>query len=220
MNETNGSDYVAAREKMIRHLVQTGKIQDARVIEAMRLIPRHLFVEPSQRDHAYEDHPITIGHQQTISQPYMVARMTELLELTESDKVLEVGTGSGYQTAILAHIAKQVYSIERITELAQVAEQLLASLSIANVLFKVGDGSEGWDEASPFQAIMVTASAPSIPAILVGQMAVGGRMVIPTGTSDTQRLMRVLKREYDTVIEDHGGCVFVRLYGKYGWDED
>ncbi len=219
MDATNGRDYTAAQEKMIRHLVNTGGVQDGRVLEAMRSIPRHLFVDQSLRDQAYEDHAMAIGHQQTISQPYIVARMTELMELSETDKVLEVGTGSGYQAAILAKLARQVYSVERIAELASAAEKLLASLGVTNVLFKVGDGSEGWAEAGPFQAIVVTASAPSIPAILVGQLAVGGRLVLPVGSGEVQRLTRVRKREYDTVMDDHGGCVFVRLIGKYGWEE-
>lgn len=219
MSPTNGPDYSAAQEKMIRHLIDVGRIQDTRVIAAMRATPRHLFMGPDFLEEAYEDHAVAIGHQQTISQPFIVARMTELLELSPDDKVLEIGTGSGYQTAILAHLARRVYTVERIPELAAAAEQRLAGLNLTNILFKVGDGTEGWEEAGPFQAIIVTASAPSIPSILVGQLDVGGRMVLPVGTEQMQRLTRVRKREYDTVMEDHGGCIFVKLIGKYGWEE-
>ncbi len=180
-------------------------------------MPRHVFVPPDLVDEAYEDHPLSIGKGQTISQPYIVALMTEALELEGNEKVLEVGTGSGYQTAILAELAREVYSIERIPELARDAERRLEDLGYTNVHIKVGNGTLGWPEEAPFDAIMVTAGAPKVPGPLKAQLADGGRLVIPVGSEFHQVLYRV-KRQKDTFSEEAlTSCVFVPLVGEEGW---
>jgi len=192
-------------------------VRDERVLEAMRKVPRHVFVPPDLVDEAYEDHPLSIGKGQTISQPYIVALMTEALELEGNEKVLEVGTGSGYQTAILAELAREVYSIERIPELARDAERRLEDLGYTNVHIKVGNGTLGWPEEAPFDAIMVTAGAPKVPGPLKAQLADGGRLVIPVGSEFHQVLYRV-KRQKDTFSEEAlTSCVFVPLVGEEGW---
>ena len=206
---------------MVDTQIRSRGIKDTRVLKAMETIPRHLFVEEALMDHAYNDNPLPIGERQTISQPYIVALMTEALELTEKEKVLEIGTGSGYQTALLAQLADRVCSIERIASLANRARKLLDYLHAYNVAIRVGDGTYGWKEESPFDAILVTAGAPKIPAVLVEQLTLGGRLIIPVGDRHTQTLTkatRLSEKIGDVKKEDLGGCRFVDLIGEHGWD--
>jgi protein-L-isoaspartate(D-aspartate) O-methyltransferase len=184
----------------------------------MRRIPRHEFVPEPFTAKAYGDHALSIGADQTISQPYMVALMTQVLDLGPEDRVLEIGAGSGYQTAVLAAIARYVYGIERIADLARQAMARLQSLRIANATVKCFDGTIGWSEHAPYDAVLVAAGGPSIPEPLVAQLKVGGRLVAPVGTERSQRLVRLVKTERGIVEEDFGGCVFVKLIGRYGHD--
>jgi len=204
---------------MVEEQVIERGVKDSRVIAAMRKVPRHLFVEEALQNQAYSDRPLPIGEKQTISQPYMVALMTEALQLTGKEKVLEIGAGSGYQTAILAESARQVFSIERILSLTMKARMLLINLGYTNVEIKFSDGTEGWIGESPFDAVIVTAGSPDIPQPLVDQLAVGGRLVIPVGDESAQDLMRLTKTEEGIKREDLGGCRFVKLIGKYGWND-
>ena len=205
---------------MVEDQITLRGIKDARLIAAMKEIPRHLFVEEALQSQAYTDHPLPIGEKQTISQPYMVALMTEALLLTGKEKVLEIGTGSGYQTAILAEMCEKVFSVERIRPLAVRARKLLYELGYFNVEIKIFDGTFGWMEESPFDAILVTAGSPDIPQPLVDQIAIGGRLVIPVGDAFVQDLFRVTKTEEGVKREDLGGCRFVKLIGKYGWEAE
>ena len=214
------NDFSKARLKMVEDQIIARGIRDPRVIAAMKKVPRHLFVEEALQSQAYSDHPLPIGEKQTISQPYMVALMTETLLLTGRDKVLEIGAGSGYQTCILAEIALKVFSIERIRSLAIQVRKLVYELGYLNVEIKFSDGTLGWMEESPFDAIMVTAGSPGIPQPLVDQLAVGGRLVIPVGDPTDQELIRVTRTEGGIRKEDLGGCRFVRLIGQHGWDEE
>jgi protein-L-isoaspartate(D-aspartate) O-methyltransferase len=209
--------YAHARERMIEVLVGRG-ITDARVLEAMRKIPRHAFVPEPFTAKSYGDHALSIGAEQTISQPFMVSLMTSLLELTPDSRVLEIGAGSGYQTAILASLAHYVYGIERIAELARAAMSRLSALRITNATIKCFDGTIGWSEHAPYDAVLVAAGGPTIPEPLVAQLKVGGRLVVPVGTERNQRLVRIRKTPTGVVEEDHGGCVFVKLIGRYGYD--
>jgi len=211
-------DVSKTRWKMVDDQVVARGIKDQRVIAAMRKVPRHLFVEEALQGQAYSDHPLPIGDKQTISQPYMVALMTEALALTGKEKVLEIGTGSGYQAAILAECAAKVFSIERIRSLAIRARKLLLDLGYFNVEIKFTDGTVGWNDESPFDAIMVTAGAPDIPQPLIDQLKVGGRMAIPVGDVNIQDLIRITKTEDGIKKEDFGGCRFVKLIGKHGWE--
>jgi protein-L-isoaspartate(D-aspartate) O-methyltransferase len=217
MNKENLS---RIRLKMVEEQVVARGIKDARVIAAMRKIPRHLFVEEALQNQAYSDRPLPIGEKQTISQPYMVALMSEALQLTGKEKVLEIGAGSGYQTAILAELARQVFSIERILSLTMKARMLLINLGYTNVEVKFSDGTEGWMGESPFDAIIVTAGSPDIPQPLVHQLAAGGRLVIPVGDESVQDLIRLTKTEEGIKREDLGGCRFVKLIGRHGWSEE
>ena len=210
-------DFPKARLKMVEEQITSRGIKDAKLIAAIKKIPRHLFVEEALQNQAYTDHPLPIGEKQTISQPYMVALMTEALLLTGKEKVLEIGTGSGYQTAILAELSEKVFSIERIRPLALRARKLLYELGYFNVEIKIFDGTFGWVEESPFDAILVTAGSPDIPQPLIDQLATGGRLVIPVGDALVQDLFRVTKTETGVKKEDLGGCRFVKLIGKYGW---
>lgn len=205
---------------MVEEQIVARGIRDPKVIAAMKKVPRHLFVEEALQNQAYSDHPLPIGEKQTISQPYMVALMTEALQLKGMEKVLEIGAGSGYQTAILAEIALKVFSIERIRSLAIQARKLLYELGYLNVEIKFSDGTLGWEEESPFEAILVTAGSPSVPQPLVDQLAVGGRLVIPVGEEVDQDLIRITKTEEGIRRENLGGCRFVKLIGKYGWNEE
>lgn len=212
-------DYEREREQMVEEQLIRRGIKDKRVLDAMRRVPRHLFIPEELRSFAYCNGPLPIGHGQTISQPYIVALMTELLELTGQEKVLELGTGSGYQAAILSLLARQVYSVERLAALAQRAEALLAELGYDNVMIRVGDGTLGWPEYSPFEAIIVTAGAPDVPKPLTEQLADGGRLVAPVGNRWSQVLVKV-KRQGDLLIQQRLTAVaFVPLVGEYGWKE-
>jgi protein-L-isoaspartate(D-aspartate) O-methyltransferase len=205
---------------MVKLQIENRDVRDARVLEAMRRIPRHLFVPPGSRSLAYEDHPVSIGAGQTISQPYMVAFMTQALELRGGERVLEVGTGSGYQTAILAELCRAVFSVERIPELAAAAQSSLAALGYRNISLRVGDGSEGWSEHAPFDGILVAAAAPSIPRALLDQLADNGVMVIPVGDWRRTQEILVARRAGGTVtVERSIGCRFVPLIGAGGFPE-
>ena len=193
-------------------------IKDKRVINAMLTIPRHLFVpEEALWSQAYSDFPLPIGEKQTISQPYIVALMTEALELKGAERVLEIGTGSGYQTAILSVLAGKVYSIERISSLAARARKVLDSINCSNVVIKIGDGTLGWPEESPYDAILTTAAAPEIPKCYIDQLKIGGRLIIPVGDVYSQVLVKVIKTKDGIIKQDMGGCRFVKLIGRYGW---
>jgi len=213
-------DFPKARSKMVEDQIISRGIKDAQVIAAMRKVPRHLFVEEALQSQAYSDHPLPIGEKQTISQPYMVALMTEALQLKGKEKVLEIGGGSGYQTAILAELSEKVFSIERIRSLAIRARQLLYELGYYNVELKIFDGTYGWMEEAPFDAIIVAAGAPDIPQPLLDQLAMDGRLVIPVGDAYVQDLIRVTKTEEGIKREDLGGCRFVKLIGRYGWETE
>jgi len=209
-----------ARKRMVAELVKRG-ITDQRVIGAMLEIPRHIFVEEAMASQAYSDGSLPIGEKQTISQPFIVAKMTQLLELTGREKVLELGTGSGYQAAVLATLADRVCTVERIRPLALKARKALDSLRLLNVNLKIGDGTEGWAEEAPFDAILVTAGAPYLPECLIDQLAPGGRLVIPVGDRVDQKLVLVTKGLDGSVSrEESDGCRFVRLIGRNGWSEE
>ena len=193
-------------------------ITDERVLGAMRKIPRHRFVEEALRDRAYGDHPLPIGESQTISQPYIVGMMTQLLQLRGDEKVLEIGTGSGYQTAVLAELARRVCSIERLPSLAARARRILDELGYTNAVVKTADGTYGWPDEAPFDRILVAAGAPTVPAPLFQQLAEGGRLVAPVGGPQSQALHVVEKVEGQMRVSTDCGCVFVKLVGKYGWE--
>lgn len=200
-----------ARQKMVEEQLRRRDVRDERVLQAMATIPRHLFVPAALQSQAYEDHPLPIGQEQTISQPYIVALMTESLRLKGTETVLEIGTGSGYQAAILSQLAKQVYSIEIIPQLADTARQRLLSVGYKNVEVIVGDGNKGWEAGRPYDAIIVTAAAPQIPPALLEQLAEGGRMVLPVEVGDEQHLLRLQKVEGRIVREELGPVRFVPL---------
>jgi len=194
-------------------------IRDQRVLEVMGRVPRHRFVDPALWPQAYSDYPLPIGNGQTISQPYMVALMTEGLRLNGGEKILEIGTGSGYQTAILAEFSSRVFSVEREPVLAQRAREILSKLGYENVAIRVGDGSTGWSQFSPFNRILVTASAPSIPHSLIEQLSDDGLMVIPVGERDHQVLKVLEMREEKAIVDDICSCTFVPLIGEEGWQD-
>lgn len=210
-------DFALARKRMVREQLLARGIKDKRVLDAMMKIPRHLFVEEGLWHQAYGDFPLPIGEGQTISQPYIVALMTEALQLKGGEKVLEIGTGSGYQAAVLAELTKQVFSIERIGPIASNARKILDELGYANVLIRVSDGTYGWPEEGPFDGIIVTAGAPDLPHALMQQLKVGGRFVIPVGNEHTQTLFKVVRKEKGYKKVDLGGVRFVRLIGDHGW---
>ncbi|MBI4161002.1 MAG: protein-L-isoaspartate(D-aspartate) O-methyltransferase [Acidobacteria bacterium] len=211
-------DFQLRRERMVEEQLVRRGIRDPRVLDAFRRIPRHHFVEEALREKAYGDFALPIGYGQTISQPYIVALMTELLRLRPEHRVLEIGTGSGFQSAILSCLAAQVYSIERIPQLAQRAQATLQDLGIRNVHVKVFDGTYGWSEWAPFHGVLVAAAAPEVPPPLIDQMGEGGRLIAPVGGEDVQ-VLRLLVREASGRVraEEHGGCVFVKLLGRFGW---
>lgn len=212
-----GNDFRLAREKMVKNQLIARGIKDEGVLKAMTKVPRHIFIEEALSGEAYNDHPVPIGEKQTISQPYIVALMTEALELTGVEKTLEIGTGSGYQTAILAELSSRVYTIERVKSLLVHARKLLAEIGYDNILFKAFDGTLGWSEYAPFDAIIVTAGAPSIPKPLLGQLADNGRMIIPVGDKYNQELILIRKRGGLIEQKSFGGCRFVNLVGVHGW---
>jgi protein-L-isoaspartate(D-aspartate) O-methyltransferase len=207
------------RVEMVRRLEAQG-ITDTKVLEVMRRIPRHLFIANSLWDHAYADHPVPIDRGQTISQPYIVALMTQALQVEKSDRVLEIGTGSGYQTAILAELARHVYTIERFAELSEKAQRLLTDAGYTNISFRVGDGTLGWPEEAPFAKIIVTAAAPEVPAALVEQLAERGRLVIPVGGRQLQTLVALTKEGQKLRREELCACSFLPLIGEEGWPDE
>ncbi|MEK6407105.1 MAG: protein-L-isoaspartate(D-aspartate) O-methyltransferase [Acidobacteriota bacterium] len=208
--------YQSHRARMI-DLLRTRGIRDERVLKSMGEIPRHLFVPEALEAKAYGDHALPIGEMQTISQPYMVARMTELAEVDKDSTVLEIGAGSGYQTAVLSAVAGRVFAIERISELARSAQRNIRQLGCYNATVKWFDGTIGWSDHAPYNAIVVAAGSPDVPEPLVAQLAVGGRLVIPIGDAERQTLVRVIKTESGIVRENHDACVFVKLIGRHGW---
>ena len=212
-------DYTLERRDMVDRQMRARGVRTARVLDAFRTVPRHRFLPPAAADQAYEDHPVCIACGQTISQPYMVALMTDALELRGGERVLEIGTGSGYQTAILAELAAEVFSVERLAELSRQAQRVLGELGYGNIRFRTGDGTLGWPDHSPFDCILVTAGGPSIPPSLEEQLADGGRLVMPVGGRGGQDLVRVRRRGRELRRESLGGCVFVRLIGREGWPE-
>jgi len=205
------------RERMVRELLEKRGIRDARVLAAMREVPRHLFVRENLAGQAYKDHALPIGEAQTISQPYVVARMSELLALEAHHKVLEIGTGSGYQTAILARLARWVYSLERIPELAHQAIHRMRQLGVPNVKIQAFDGTIGWSEVAPFDRILVTAGAPGAPKPLLDQLVSGGRLVIPEGDRQHQRLVLYERIGGRTRRLEMEPVAFVPLIGRFGW---
>ena len=210
-------DAVAARLEMVDRQIAARGITDAAVLAVMREVPRHLFVARADRDRAYEDRPLSIGQGQTISQPYMVAAMTAALDVRPSDRVLEIGTGSGYQTAVVARLAGHVFSVERRPALATAALGILHELGIKNVQVRVADGTEGWPDHAPFDRILVTAGAPRVPAPLRSQLSDRGRLVIPVGPPGQQRLTVLAREGARFEIVELDACVFVPLVGRHGW---
>ena len=212
-------NFQKARDRMIELQLVARGIHDVRVLEAMRKVPRHLFVDEALQDQSYSDHPLPIGEKQTISQPYIVALMTESLGLQGREKVLEIGTGSGYQAAILAELADRVFSIERYPNLAYRSNQVLQKLGYKNVIVRVSDGTLGWPDEAPFDGIVVTAGTPKVPQPLVDQLSMGGRMVIPVGDRLSQELVLVERGREGIRKTNLGGVRFVDLVGKWGWED-
>jgi len=210
-------DFETARARLVEQL--STEIKDERVLAAMARVPRERFVPPQSQHMAYADMPLPIGHEQTISQPFIVALMTEALELTGKEKVLEVGAGSGYQAAILAELAQRVITIERLSVLAKAAKKILTNLGYTNVEVYVAEETLGWQQEAPYDAIMVTAGAPRVPVDLLNQLAFGGRLVIPVGSRYVQELYKITRRKKGNIVENLGGCRFVSLIGKDAWDE-
>ncbi|MGV8073037.1 MAG: protein-L-isoaspartate(D-aspartate) O-methyltransferase [Syntrophobacteraceae bacterium] len=212
-------NFQKARDRMVESQLLARGIKDQRVLDAMRKVPRHIFVDEALQEQAYNDHPLPIGDKQTISQPYVVALMTEILKLEGHEKVLEIGTGSGYQSAVLAELADRVFSIERYPALAYKANQILQRLGYKNVIVRVSDGTMGWPDEAPFDAIVVTAGAPKIPQPLVDQLSMEGRLVIPVGDRASQELIVVERAPEGIRTRELGGVRFVDLVGKWGWEE-
>jgi protein-L-isoaspartate(D-aspartate) O-methyltransferase len=211
-------DFEVARAELIEHL--STEIKDERVLAAMRSIPRELFVPSESRHLAYEDRPLPIGCDQTISQPFIIALMTEALELTGKEKVLEVGTGSGYQAAILAKLARFVITTERVPALAETARRVLDKLEYTNIEVHLAEETLGWQREAPYDAIMVTAAAPRVPPDLLAQLVIGGRLVIPVGSRYIQELYKITRGKKKTAVKNLGGCRFVSLIGKGAWEEE
>lgn len=207
------------RLRMVRYQIEARGVEDPAVLVAMRDIPRHLFIPEEFRDAAYHDRPLPIGSGQTISQPYIVALMTSLLELKPGDRVLEIGAGSGYQAAILSKLARNVVTIERLPEIASKARDVLQGLGIYNVRVIVGDGTLGYSADAPYDGIIITAASPDVPSPLIDQLADGGRLVAPVGSRDLQQLVRVTRQGSLINRENFGGVVFVPLLGRYGWQD-
>jgi len=210
-------DFEAARARLVKHL--SAEIRDERVLAAMARVPRECFVPPEIRHLAYEDMPLPIGLEQTISQPFIVALMTEALGLTGSEKVLEVGTGSGYQAAILAELARLVITTERLSALAEATRNVLSNLDYTNIEVHVAEKTLGWQREAPYNAIVVTAGAPRVPIDLMAQLAIGGRLVIPVGSRYVQELYKITKRKKKNIVQNLGGCRFVSLIGQDAWEE-
>ncbi|HOW53969.1 MAG TPA: protein-L-isoaspartate(D-aspartate) O-methyltransferase [Syntrophorhabdaceae bacterium] len=214
------NQYQGKRQYMVDTQIVARGIKDRRVIEAMLKVPRHLFLDEALRPQAYDDNPLPIGEKQTISQPYIVALMSETLHLKGTEKVLEIGTGSGYQCAILAELADQIYTIERIPSIAKRARKIFDQLNYSNVIINIGDGTLGWKQHSPYDGIIVTAASPRPPKPLLEQLAKGGRLVIPIGDEFSQNLSVFTRNDNDDLTEEsYGGCRFVKLIGQHGWRE-
>jgi len=211
-------DFEAARAELIEQL--STEIKNKRVLAAMRAIPRELFTPPESRHLAYADKPLPIGYEQTISQPFIIALMTEALELTGGEKVLEIGTGSGYQAAILAELAGKVITTERVKPLAEMARKLLDKLGYTNIEVQLAEETLGWRRQAPYDAIMVTAAAPKVPPELIAQLAIGGRLVIPVGSRQVQELCKISRGKKKNKRENLGGCRFVSLIGRGAWEEE
>ena len=212
-------NYRLPRQKMVKSQLIARGISDARVLAVMGKLPRERFIEDTLVREAYSDRPLPIGHKQTISQPYIVAYMTEALDLTGTEKTLEIGTGSGYQTAILAELSNKIYTIERIRPHMIKARKVLSELGYHNILFKVFDGTIGWKEYGPYDAIIVTAGAPKIPQPFLDQLAEGGRLIIPVGNKSSQELIKVTRKQGSYSQKELGGCRFVDLVGRHGWTD-
>lgn len=210
-------DFAVERARLIEHL--SAEIKDKRVLAVMSRIPREQFVPPENRHLAYEDIPLPIGLEQTISQPFIIALMTEALELTGKEKVLELGTGSGYQAAILAELARLVVTVERLPPLAEAARKVLDSLGYSNIEIHLSEETLGWPKEAPYDAIMVTAGAPTVPPDLLAQLAIGGRLVIPVGSRYVQELYKITRQRKKNKVQNLGGCRFVSLIGKGAWEE-
>ena len=209
-----------ARQKMVRELLEAQGIRDPRVLAVMGRVPRHLFVDEALAWEAYGDATLPIGEGQTLSQPYTVARMTEALGLTGDEEVLEIGTGSGYQTSVLAGLCRKVFTIERLPALAENARKRLRRLGFHNVVYRIGDGTLGWPEARRFDRILVTAGTPLVPESLTGQLAVGGSMLVPEGGKEHQSMLRLIRRDEEVVDRENlEPCRFVPLVGAQGWSE-
>ena len=217
--EKESIKYSRQREEMVRKQIEARGIKSPRVLAAFRQVPRHLFVSEALRDQAYGDYPLPIGEQQTISQPFIVAEMTQALDLGEDDRVLEIGTGSGYQAAILAQIVFRVYTIERKHSLYLQTRNLFDKLHYHNIVMKYADGTKGWQDESPFDGIIVTAGAPQIPDVLIDQLGEGGRLVVPVGNQHTQELIKIFRDGQNIRQTNLGGCRFVKLVGEHGWKE-
>jgi protein-L-isoaspartate(D-aspartate) O-methyltransferase len=215
---TNNDIFKIARERMVVQQLISRGITDEKVLNAMKKAPRHLFVDEALYDQAYGDYPLPIGWGQTISQPYIVALMTQELELKGDEKVLEIGTGSGYQAAVLGEIAKKVYSVERVSAILPRTKKTLSELGYKNIFIRVDDGTFGWDKESPFDAILVTAASPDIPEPLLRQLSDnGGRLIIPVGDEFSQNLIKIKKTDGKIKKENKGGVRFVKLIGEHGW---
>jgi len=210
--------YTQARERMVQDQLAARGITDARVLAVMGRVPRHAFVEDYLRDQAYEDYPLPIGENQTISQPYMIAIMAQVLQIEQTERILEIGTGSGYFSAILAELGAMVYSVERLESLASHARATLQTLGYRNVFIDVGDGSLGWPDHAPFDAVVVGSAAPCLPRPLLSQLMPGGRLVLPMGEEELQTLVRVSTEPSGLREEYFGECRFVKLRGQYGWE--
>jgi protein-L-isoaspartate(D-aspartate) O-methyltransferase len=211
-------EYQIPRERMIQRLREHYKIRDEKVLDVMRRVRRDLFVPEALKSQAYKDNALPIAANQTISQPFIVARMTELLELNPQSKVLEIGAGSGYQTVILSLLAQKVYAIERVPQLAAEAQNRLQSFGIQNVTLQCADGTNGWQAHAPFDAILVAAGSPGVPSPLLNQLKIGGKLIVPVGQDQkTQKLIRVARTAKDFQTEDFGACAFVPLIGEHGW---
>ena len=216
--KTNADGFEIPRARMVAHLRDHYKIADLRVLEAMNQVPRHAFVPEALKAQAYKDNALPISSGQTISQPFIVARMTELLELKGRERVLEIGSGSGYQTAVLATLARKVFAVERIPTLHAEAKQKLMQVGYRNISYRCDDGTNGWEVYAPFDAILVAAGGPEIPRPLIDQLEVGGRMVIPIGQDQkSQTLIRVTRDENGFQSQNFGPCAFVPLIGQHGW---
>jgi protein-L-isoaspartate(D-aspartate) O-methyltransferase len=213
------TDYAPTRKRMVEEQLVSRGINDPRVLRAMANVPRHLFLESEFWDRAYEDHPLPIGADQTISQPYMVALMVEALELKGTERVLEVGSGSGYAAAVLGELCAEVFTVEAVEELALKARALLSSLGYRNVSVLSGDGTLGWEEHAPYDAAIISAAAPCIPRPLLEQLKIPGRLVFPMGEKELQTLVRIRKDAAGIREEYLGECLFVQLKGRYGWED-